>query len=318
MAAAWTIGKIFKIPIRVHYSMLLLLLTYNWIPGSGVMSLLFWAGLMVLVFGSILLHEIGHALAARRYGIKTHDIVLTPIGGIARLAGMPKDPKQEITIAIAGPAVSFALYAILLVAHLVLPGIGPLIFFDALFEQLSFINLMLGMFNLIPALPMDGGRVLRGLLALKYDHLTATRKAATVARILAVAGAAGSVLGSSMGLFAFHWTYLIIAVFVYTTAGMELRMAQARAYQEQQASQGGGGWPFGGNSSSRPGVYTKSWNFTSSPFGRDANAPNGSSEQPDQFPSSNEDWSTKADPRDVVVISGGKAEIVSRNDPDKK
>ena len=110
MGMGWTIGTFFKIPVRLHFTMLLLpLLTFSWMPISGIAGVVVWLALVVLVFGSVLLHELGHALTARRYGIRTLDIILTPIGGMARVIDLPRKPSHEIAIAIAGPIVSLLL-----------------------------------------------------------------------------------------------------------------------------------------------------------------------------------------------------------------
>ncbi|MDJ0762360.1 MAG: site-2 protease family protein [Myxococcota bacterium] len=313
MAAGWTIGRFFNIPIRVHYSMLLLLLTYDWIPGHGIAGTLAWLAFIVLTFGSILLHEVGHALAARRYGIQTQDIVLTPIGGIARLLSMPRTPRQEIVIAVAGPAVSLGLAAILYAVSQLLWIAGvPQVFVMTIYP-LFWVNRMLGLFNLIPALPMDGGRVLRGFLALKRDHLTATRIAAKVSRTIAVTGGAISVIGSWLGYFPFQWSVVLIAIFVYITAGVELKMAELRAFQKQVGATHG---PFHRS----PGPFTRTssrhvtYAYTRASTQEDAEA----SDEPSGDPAESE-WSYR-DPNhtgDPVVITEGKAEVISRRDPEE-
>ncbi len=296
MKWSWTIGTFFKIPVRLHVSMAILpLLTYNWLQVEGVMGLFTWLTLVVFLFGSVLLHEIGHALTARRFGIQTKDIILTPIGGMARIVAMPSKPKQEIAIAIAGPIVSLAIAAVGFIASIAVRALPiiPSIVLTGL-GILMYINLMLGVFNLVPALPMDGGRVLRGFLALKYDFLKATIIAARVGRALAVAGGLAAIFWLDNS-----WTLLLISIFIYMSAGAEIRMAQMRAYQKKM-SEGvftqPGPNPFGG---------------ARGPYWRGASRRRSSDQGPD--------WSqpTRTQKNDVVVIQGGKSEIISRKDPEE-
>jgi Zn-dependent protease len=165
------------------------------------------------VFGCVLLHELGHALMARRFGINTRDITLYPIGGVARLERMPRAPGAELLIALAGPAVNFVLAAGLL--FLLFLGAGEVGFMSipgVFLETLLSINLMLGLFNLIPAFPMDGGRVLRALLSGWLGRMQATVIAATVGKTLAVCFAVAVLL----------WTQnpiqIALAAFIYFAA----------------------------------------------------------------------------------------------------
>lgn len=287
------------------------LLTYNWMPINGIIGVAVWASLVILLFGSVLMHELGHALTARRYGIHTQDIVMTPIGGMARVLSMPKNPRQEIAIAVAGPLVSLSLAGIsfaLLLPLSMLPALPLAVFAGA--QLLFYINLMLGLFNLVPALPMDGGRVLRGILSLKRDHLTATVMAARVGRILA---GVGFILAIVEG----HLSLGLISVFVYIAAGSEVRMAQMRAYQERMQDSpfgGPGGFPFaGGNGRSWRWTWRSDYPPTGEPpLGHDD--PRGRSHDGHEG-----EWSGRRSDsdRDVVVV-GGKAEIIHRKDPDTK
>ena len=173
-----TIFTIRGIPVRLHSSFLLLaaLLVGGRLLGSGPAAAASLALLGVGLFGSVLLHELGHALAARRLGIRTRSITLYPFGGVAALAGEPRSPGVELIVALAGPAVNFGLAALsLLPAALGLPGAGS---FAAL-------NLVMGLFNLAPAFPMDGGRVLRAWLSISRGRLAATEAALRVSRVLA-------------------------------------------------------------------------------------------------------------------------------------
>ena len=168
MSWSWKIGRIAGIDVQVHYSFLLLL---GWVTlthygahgdlGEAIRGLVF----IVALFGLVVLHELGHALAARRYGIRTRDITLLPIGGVAQLEGMPKDPKQELLVALAGPAVNVVLaaglYAVLALGQGLTPAGGVLSVGGSFLDQLLWLNVSLAVFNLLPAFPMDGGRVLR-------------------------------------------------------------------------------------------------------------------------------------------------------------
>ena len=303
---AWTIGRLFGIPIRLHFTMVLVpFLTYNWMPISTPLGLVLWLFLVGLLFGSVLLHELGHALTARRYGIVTQDIVLTPLGGMARVMSMPKNPRQEIAIAIAGPIVSLCLSGLAFFATypLALMPSVPRLVLEAV-VILFWTNLMLAVFNLVPALPMDGGRVLRGILALKRDHLSATRLAAKVGRTLAVAG-------GIFGLMQWNLTLVFIAVFVYITAGSEVRMAEYRAMEEDLYRRGSrpGPFPFGGMSGGQVWTWnTRQYGASSTTYDK---THSGRNESPHDT-----DWSldNARKDSDAVVVSG-KAEVVGRKDP---
>jgi Zn-dependent protease len=181
-------------------------------------------GFILALFGCVVLHEFGHALMAQRYGVKTRDITLYPIGGVARLERMPDKPLQELWVALAGPAVNVAIAAAL-GAWLFISGTwaplaslsmtaGPLV------ERLLAVNVSLVLFNLIPAFPMDGGRVLRALLALQLEYTQATQIAAAIGQGLAL------VLGFA-GLFVNPFL-LFIAFFVWIGAAQEASMAQMK------------------------------------------------------------------------------------------
>ncbi len=323
MNLSWKIGTVFKIPVRLHVSMLLLpLITYNWLPISGLVGMISWLALVVLLFGSVLLHELGHALTARYYGIHTQDIILTPIGGMARIMSMPKTAKQEIVIAIAGPLVSLAIAAVMLLATIPLSffPIGLSIIWETL-VMLFQINLMLGLFNLlVPALPMDGGRVLRGVLALKYDFLKATLIASKVGRGLAIIGGLAAIFWLE------SWNLALISGFIYLAAGNEVRMAKWRAYQEKMA-QGADPNPFGGvqGGSQGPGGQTYRWTWsTRNPPGNETYDSPGQADrnwqqpEPDNYhPRDDGGWAPPSPGRGRNVVNvTGKVEVLSRKDSD--
>src|SRR5882762_6162143 len=219
------IGSIVGIRVELHVTFLLFV---GWIAVTqGLLSrhperALASISLILMVFGCVLLHELGHALAARRYGIRTRDISLLPIGGVARLERMPEKPLQEIVVAIAGPVVNVAIAALLWVA-LVALGAHPdsSLLGGGLLETLLVVNLMMVGFNLIPAFPMDGGRVLRALLAMRLPYVRATRIAALVGQGFAlVFGVVG---------FFYNPNLMLVALFVFLAAGEEHAIVRTRA-----------------------------------------------------------------------------------------
>lgn len=227
MKWSFQIGKLFGIPIRVHFTFLLLLFFIG-ISGSksgGSASALFGMISIILIFLCVVLHEIGHSLMARHYGIVVRDIILLPIGGVSEMEEIPQDPKQEISISIVGPLVSFSLaviFYILSVATSQSTSFGQLsVFKGNIVANLFWMNLILGLFNLIPAFPMDGGRVLRGILATRIDSLRATKVAVGVGQVFAI-------ILFFFGIFFNLWLALI-AIFIYLGAEGEERMVAMRA-----------------------------------------------------------------------------------------
>ncbi len=230
MRWSWKIGRIAGIDIRVHATMLLLLAwaavqayQMTGTPAGAVSGVLF----VVALFLSVVLHELGHALTARRYGVPTQEITLLPIGGVARLAYVPREPRQELHVALAGPAVTLVIIVVLYVA-LRLLGISPLASTaDVLtsrggwLRQLMWTNVSLFLFNLLPAFPMDGGRVLRATLALKMDYTRATQVAARVGQVFAL-------LFAVLGML-YNPLLVLIALFVWVGAAAEAAEAQRRA-----------------------------------------------------------------------------------------
>lgn len=243
MRWSYRLGRFFDIDVRVHVTFLMLL---AWIAMqsydqeksllSMVMSVLF----TVTVFTFVVMHEYGHALTARRFGVRTRGITLFPIGGVAMLESMPKRPRDQILVALAGPAVNYVLASLLAVAMYALgydvardlsavwnSHTSMLSELSMILGSLFWMNVLLGTFNLIPALPMDGGRVLSAALALRMDRLRATRIASRVAKVVAVIFIAVA--------FASDRTMLgVIGLFVWFTSSAELRVAEHRARTDGQ------------------------------------------------------------------------------------
>jgi len=238
MRWSWRIGRIAGIGIYMHATFLLLLVWVGLVEyrASGTVASVAPALVFILaVFGVVVLHELGHALTARRFGIATRDITLLPIGGVARLERMPREPRQELLIALAGPAVNVALAALLYVVLAATGGASPSADLTAppgaadgvaqargLLSRLLSVNLWLAGFNLIPAFPMDGGRVLRAVLAMRSgDYDRATAQAARVGRLFAL-------LFGVVGLFVVRNPFLVfIALFVWLGAAGEAAAVQS-------------------------------------------------------------------------------------------
>ena len=239
MANSYSIGRLFGIPIRVHVFLLALLPVFasSFMPVNGFRGLFYGALGAVGLFASVALHEIGHSLVARAKGSRILEILLLPIGGMARLDALPRRPIDEIQTALAGPAVSLALgLAGLFGAPAVYP-FNPLL--AVVVYELGRINIMLVLFNLIPSFPMDGGRVFRAALVPRLGRLRATQLAAQVGRAFAWL----------FGLWAlwpaFHggtirFSLLFIAYFIHQAAGAEARVAEMEALADLQRGQPSG------------------------------------------------------------------------------
>ncbi|OCC25117.1 protease [Croceicoccus estronivorus] len=225
MGWSLALGKFGETTVRLHWSFLLFLF---WIgvmaflregAGAAIGGIVF----LTLLFFCVVLHEFGHILAARHFGVKTPEVLLLPIGGVSRLERFPEEPRQELVIALAGPVVSLAIGLGLLLLF-GFPAFSP----DAaeggiaqVLGQLGWINLFLAVFNLLPAFPMDGGRVLRALLAARLGYARGTRIAAGAGQI------AAAVFGF-LGLLSGNVILIFIALFVFLAAGGEAGLAQMR------------------------------------------------------------------------------------------
>ena len=228
MRWSWRLGRLAGIDVKVHATFALVLVWVglnHWLAGRGLGGVLSGISFILLLFGCVVLHELGHALAARRFGVRTRDIILLPIGGLARLEHIPDKPYQELWIAAAGPAVNVVI-AIVLSLWLRATGtwepLSTLSMTDGpTLERLGVLNVFLVVFNLIPAFPMDGGRMLRAVLALRLEYTRATRIAARIGRGLAY-------LFGFLGLFTNPFL-VFIALFVWIGASQEANLVQIRS-----------------------------------------------------------------------------------------
>lgn len=220
MSWSFSLGRVFGTELRVHATFFLLLAwigTATWLaegPGPALANLAF----VVALFACVVAHELGHALMARRFGIRTPDITLLPIGGMARMERIPENPRQEIAVALAGPALNVLIWLALVLLFGVQGDPSTLVSLNAtdqsFFERLAAINLFLVVFNLIPAFPMDGGRVFRAVLASSMGRVRATRLAARAGQIIAF-------LFGYLGLVGGNPILILIAIFVFTAAMAE-------------------------------------------------------------------------------------------------
>ncbi|MBI2515512.1 MAG: site-2 protease family protein [Opitutae bacterium] len=230
--------RIFGIQLAVHVSFVLLLAYYayeGWSEG-GLAGMTWNVGLILLFFGCVVLHELGHSLTARRYGVRVPRILLMPIGGMAEMDRIPRQPRAELLITIAGPAVNFGI--VLLMAPFLwrdllseAPTTEPNL--RALGVQLLAANAVMGVFNLLPVFPMDGGRIFRALLAIKLPYLRATYWAALIGKSLAL------VFALVAGLYWHHYLLAALFLFILFAADAEyktvLRREQEAAYWAEMA-----------------------------------------------------------------------------------
>lgn len=230
----WSIslGTWFGTEVRIHLTFLLLLSFFGWQTAQygGAAAAVDMMLLILAMFTCVLLHEFGHVLAAKRYGIRTPDITLLPIGGLARLERMPRDPVQELIVALAGPAVNVVIVIVLFTWRgFAVSTPSEMGLMQGSFSgRLMIWNVFMIAFNMIPAFPMDGGRVLRALLAMFLDYVQATRIAAGIGQTFAVLGAVIALMN-----FGNNPLLLVIAIFIFMSAGNE-----AAQVSDQEAMRG--------------------------------------------------------------------------------
>jgi len=216
------VARVYGIDVLMHWSFLALVLVVvwaYWASGPSQVGLgLLW---IAAVFGSVLVHEFAHCVVGRRRGAVVQDILLLPIGGVSQMDKIPEDPDDELAIALVGPLTSLGLGLLAVAAGLALGARmwPPTLFAGSWLARLAWLNLALAAFNLVPALPMDGGRVLRAALSRHRDRKEATRLAGKVARFLAGVMIVG-------GVFYDFW-FVLIGLFVWLGATAEEQAARA-------------------------------------------------------------------------------------------
>lgn len=223
---SWKLGRIAGIPIYMHWTFLILL---GWIlfasmgAGMAFEQALIEVGFVLSIFGCVVLHELGHALMARRFGVQTADITLLPIGGVARLQRIPDRPIEELLVAVAGPMVNVVIVALLYavgVRYHVVATDEEILLRGGFLGRLMLVNVFLVAFNVLPAFPMDGGRVLRALLAMVMEYGRATRIAAGIGQMMALFFAFVGLLANPL--------LILIAIFVWIGAQAESTQVQER------------------------------------------------------------------------------------------
>ena len=232
LRSAYTVARPFGIPIKVHISLLIL-----WPILASDYGALLGSLVMVGLFTSIALHELGHSVVALAQGCRVREILLMPIGGAAQLERIPSRPLDEFLMAIAGPAVSFALAmaGIFLGPWIPSPWVYPSLRLN-LFQFLGWVNLGLVVFNLLPSFPMDGGRVLRAMLTPRLGRLRATEIAAKMGKVMAILFGVYGLMGGPRQ----SWSLIAIAFFIYIAAGNEYRAVRM---QEAARRTGFRAWP---------------------------------------------------------------------------
>jgi Zn-dependent protease/CBS domain-containing protein len=228
MSWSWKLGRIAGIPVYVHWTFSILIawvVVNSWLKSGDVGSVAISVGFIIAVFTCIVFHELGHALTARRFGVRTSDITLLPIGGVARLERIPERPWQELLIALAGPAVNVVIVAILALLGVRFPHMSaakPELKASEFLPIIMMFNTFMAAFNMLPAFPMDGGRVLRALLALRLPYTRATRLAASVGQVMAI-------FFGLWGLTISNPFLLLIAIFVWIGAEGEAAGVKERS-----------------------------------------------------------------------------------------
>jgi Zn-dependent protease/predicted transcriptional regulator len=228
MPWSWKLARIAGIDVYVHATFFMVVAwigLIHWNESHRVAAVIEGVAFILALFACVVAHEFGHALTAARYGIRTKDITLLPIGGLARLERIPEVPIQELWVALAGPAVNVVIAAVLFAwlhasgAWQAIQGIG--VTAGAFAERVMMANVLLAAFNLLPAFPMDGGRALRALLATRMEYTRATQRAALVGQGMAILFGFIGLQGNPMLVF--------IALFVWIGAGQEASVVQMKS-----------------------------------------------------------------------------------------
>ncbi|MHB0866398.1 MAG: site-2 protease family protein [Thermoleophilia bacterium] len=238
MKWSFKIGRVFGIQLRVHITFFLIIAYAAYIWGvtyeGGYGGAVYGSFLITLLFACVVIHELCHSLMAIHFGGEVASITLLPIGGVSLLKNMPEEPRKELWVSVVGPLSNVVIALLLGIVYVALPGKTAISntedFTNALtaisaqgfITYMLVINLMLAVFNLLPAFPLDGGRVLRSLLARRMSHVRATRVAVTIGQLFAFGlGLAGLLLGA--------WLWIVIAVFIYMGAGQEGAGAETKS-----------------------------------------------------------------------------------------
>ena len=242
---AWSL-KLFRvrgIQLAVHSSFFLLLAYVAWQgwqpdpkePGTGGWIGVIWnVAIVVVFFVCVVLHELGHSFMAMRFGVGVRRILLMPIGGMAEFDSIPREPTREFLITLAGPAVNFVLALGLWLLVRRLPDEIPMISYGAFADQLLGANLVMGCFNLIPAFPMDGGRIFRAMLASRMPYLRATRIAATVGKVICMVAMVAALESKAIAAYVFGvdfptlWLVAALFAFIFIAGELEYRAAERR------------------------------------------------------------------------------------------
>ncbi len=243
MKGSLRIVRIYGIPVELHWTFIFILLGaiyWGFNQGGGWVSAVWFLTLILSLFFCVLLHEFGHALTARRFGVSTKDIILSPIGGIARLNKLPEKPLHEFLVAAAGPAVNLMIALALSPVYFfsdpqkqlqligsVLPSSNVFVINLSLGERLVFfllfLNILLALFNLLPAFPMDGGRILRALLSIKLDRRKATQVSMYIGQAIAILFIFMGLMETEIGSMKMSIMIAFIGLFVFMSASNEYR-----------------------------------------------------------------------------------------------
>jgi Zn-dependent protease len=234
MFGSWRIARILGIDLAIHWTFWLLpaVVIWTWNPEAAFVPL--WMHLILIgcLFVCVVLHEFGHALTAQRFGIGTRSITLSPLGGIAQLDRMSHEPWEEFCIAIAGPLVNVAIALVMgigtVFSFVLVPGVTELLAWRFV-AALAMLNVALVVFNMVPAFPMDGGRVLRAILAGSLGLLQGTRVAVAIGAVLAI------LMGVAGWLYLENIFLVFIAIFVVFAGQQELRMLELEERQRNEA-----------------------------------------------------------------------------------
>ncbi len=222
--------RIRGVPLAVHFSFFLLLAYVGWTgwTEAGMTGVGWSVATVTAFFACVVLHELGHSFMAQRYGIGVRRILLMPIGGMAEMDGIPRQPGRELLITLAGPAVNFAIAALLWPVVGLLPDVIYYHSWQGLLYQVFLANLVMGVFNLVPVFPMDGGRVMRALLATRLPYLKATFIAATLGKVLSLVGIAVMLLWFESP----RYLGALLFLFIYLAGSAEYRAVRRREQED--------------------------------------------------------------------------------------